>query len=94
MLFTTSICILNTFVPRNGYVNNAEQRKFPTVKVKYIVNNSVITSVYVPSCAITMFRLIYKMLASWYELPNLQKSHAMTSFEIFERGTFYGAKIS
>ena len=22
-------CILHTFVPRKGYVNNAEQRKFP-----------------------------------------------------------------
>ena len=27
-------CILNAFVPCNGYVNNAEQRKFPTFKVK------------------------------------------------------------
>ena len=45
-------CILNTFVPRNGYVNNAERRKFPTVKA-YFVNNSLITSKYVLSCAIT-----------------------------------------
>ena len=27
-------CILNTFVPRYGYVNNAEKKKFPAVKAK------------------------------------------------------------
>ena len=34
MLFTTNIFISNTFVPRYGYVNNAEQRKLPTVEAK------------------------------------------------------------